>query len=164
MLTITVDPRHLSARIGITAVLHSWGSAMTHHPHVHMIMPGGGIALDGTRWISSRPAFLLPVRVLGKLFRRLFLIRLLALYDADKLCFYGSIVHLSDRRAFLRHIAPVRKMPWVVYAKPPFRWSQGGARVSITLPLPRRHLEPTPGRLRRGRRHIPLQDLPARQR
>ena len=85
MLTIAADPKHLGARVGITAVLHTWGSALTHHPHVHMIVPGGGIALDGTRWISSRPAFLLPVRVLGALFRRLFLTRLLALFDAGKL-------------------------------------------------------------------------------
>ena len=120
MLTIAADPKHLGARIGITAVLHSWGSAMTHHPHVHMIVPGGGIALDGMRWISSRPAFLLPVRVLGKLFRRLFLTRLLALYDAGKLRFYGSMAQLAGRGAFLRHIAPVRKKAWVVYAKPPF--------------------------------------------
>jgi Transposase zinc-binding domain/Putative transposase len=79
MLTIAADPRHLEARIGITAVLHTWGSALTHHPHVHMIVPGGGISCDGDRWISSRPAFLLPVRVLGKLFRRLFLTKLMAL-------------------------------------------------------------------------------------
>src|ERR1035437_1813314 len=85
MLTIAADPRHLGARIGITAVLHSWGSALTHHPHIHMIVPGGGISLDGERWISSRPAFLLPVRVLGKLFRRLFLTRLVALHDAGRL-------------------------------------------------------------------------------
>lgn len=84
MLTIAADPKHLGARIGITAVLHTWGSAMTHHPHVHMIVPGGGIAPDGSRWISSRPAFLLPVRVLGKLFRRLFLTRLVALHDAGR--------------------------------------------------------------------------------
>jgi hypothetical protein len=84
VLTIAADPRHLGARVGITAVLHTWGSALTHHPHVHMIVPGGGIAPDGTRWISSRPAFLLPVRVLGALFRRLFLTRLLALFDAGK--------------------------------------------------------------------------------
>uniref|UniRef100_UPI0020C4C20A IS91 family transposase n=1 Tax=Komagataeibacter oboediens TaxID=65958 RepID=UPI0020C4C20A len=83
MMTIAADPRHLGARIGITAVLHSWGSALTHHPHVHMIVPGGGLSPDGQRWISSRPAFLLPVRVLGKLFRRLFLTRLRALFDAD---------------------------------------------------------------------------------
>ena len=83
--------QRFGACIGITAVLHTWGSAMTHHPHVHMIVPGGGIAPDGSRWISSRPAFLLPVRVLGKLFRRLFLIRLVALHDAGRLA-------SSDRR------------------------------------------------------------------
>jgi hypothetical protein len=93
---------------------------MTHHPHVHMIVPGGGIALDGKRWVSSRPAFLLPVRVLGKLFRRLFLTRLIALYDAGRLAFVGSMAHLADRRAFLRHLNPVRSKRWVVYAKPPF--------------------------------------------
>ena len=120
MLTIAADPKHLGARIGITAVLHTWGSALTHHPHVHMVVPGGGIAPDGTRWISSRPAFLLPVRVLGKLFRRLFLSRLIELHDAGRLAFFGSLVHLAEARAFLRHLAPVRKKRWVVYAKPPF--------------------------------------------
>jgi hypothetical protein len=120
MLTIAADPQHLGVRIGITAVLHSWGSALTHHPHVHMIVPGGGITPDGQRWISTRPAFLLPVRVLGKLFRRLFLTRLIALHDADKLAFFGTLAPLADRRAFLRHLAPVRNKRWVVYAKPPF--------------------------------------------
>jgi len=120
MLTIAADPKHLGARIGITAVLHSWGSAMTHHPHVHMIVPGGGIAPDGSRWISSRPAFLLPVRVLGKLFRRLFLTRLVALHDAGRLGFFGTMAHLIEPRAFLRHLAPVRGKRWVVYAKAPF--------------------------------------------
>lgn len=120
MMTIAADPKHLGARIGITAVLHTWGSAMTHHPHVHMIVPGGGIAPDRTRWISSRPAFLLPVRVLGALFRRLFITRLMALHDADKLAFFGANAGLADRRAFLRHLSPVRKKRWVVYAKPPF--------------------------------------------
>ncbi|MER8594130.1 IS91 family transposase [Mesorhizobium sp. M1182] len=120
MLTIATDPKHLGARIGITAVLHTWGSAMTHHPHVHMIVPGGGIAPDGSRWISSRPAFLLPVRILGKLFRRLFLTRLVALHEAGRLSFFGSIAHLIKRRAFLRHLAPIRKKRWVVYAKAPF--------------------------------------------
>jgi len=120
MLTIAADHKHLGARIGITAVLHTWGSAMTHHPHVHMIVPGGGIAPDGTHWISSRPAFLLPVRVVGKLFRRLFLTRLLALHDEGRLFFRGNSTHLAERRAFLRHLAPVRKKRWVVYAKPPF--------------------------------------------
>ena len=108
MLRIAVDPKHLGARIGITAVLHTWGSALTHHPHLHMVVPSGGIALDGQRWVAARPAFLLPVRVLGKLFRGVFLSRLLALYDAGRLGFFGSLAQLADRRAFLRHLAPVR--------------------------------------------------------
>ncbi len=124
MLTIAADPRHLGARIGITAVLHTWGSAMMHHSHVHMIVPGGGIAPRGTQWISSRPAFLLPARVLGKLFRRLFLTRLNVLHDAGKLAFFGSIAHLSDRSAFQRHLRPARGKRWVVYAKPPFAGPQ----------------------------------------
>jgi hypothetical protein len=85
---------------------------MTHRPHVHMIVPGGGIAPDGKRWVSSRSTFLLPVRVLGKLFRRLFLTRLVALHEASRLAFFGSMAHLIDRRAFLRHLTPVRKKRW----------------------------------------------------
>jgi hypothetical protein len=120
MMTIAADPRHLGARIGITAVLHTWGSAMTHHPHIHMIVPGGGISLDGARWVSSRPAFLLPVRVLGKLFRRLFLTRLLELHIAGRLQFFGDQSDFNDRQAFARHLTPIKKKNWVVYAKPPF--------------------------------------------
>jgi len=120
MLTIAADPKHLGARIGITAVLHTWGSAMTHHPHIHMIVPGGGISLDGKRWVASRPAFLLPVRVLGKLFRRLFLTQLMELHGAGRLQFFGDQSRLSDRHTFLRHLAPAHKTNWVVYAKPPF--------------------------------------------
>ena len=120
MLTIAADPKHLGARIGITAVLHTWGSALTHHPHVYMIVPGGGIAPDRQRWISSRPAFLLPVRVLGKLFRRLLLTQLLELHAIGRLAFFGSLADLAERRVFLRHLAPVRKKRWVVYAKAPF--------------------------------------------
>jgi Putative transposase/Transposase zinc-binding domain len=120
MMTIAADRKHLGARIGITAVLHTWGSAMTHHPHVHMIVPGGGISPDGQRWISSRPAFLLPVRVLGALFRRLFLTRLIELHGAGRLAFFGTLAGLANRGLFLRHLAPVRKKRWVVYAKPPF--------------------------------------------
>ena len=120
MLTIAADRRHLGARIGITAVLHTWGSAMTHHPHIHMIVPGGGISLDGTRWVSSRPAFLLPVRVLSKLFRRLFLTRLLELHPAGRLAFFGDHAGLREERAFTHLIARLRKKNWVVYAKPPF--------------------------------------------
>jgi hypothetical protein len=120
MLTIAADPDHLGARIGITAVLHTWGSALTHHPHIHMVVPGGGISLDGDRWVSSRAAFLLPVRVLSKLFRRLFLTRLHELHAAGRLHFFGNQVGLNDQRSFRHYLAPLRKKKWVVYAKPPF--------------------------------------------
>jgi len=120
MLTIAADPKHLGAKIGITAVLHTWGSAMTHHPHVHMIVPGGGIALDGERWVACRPGFLLPVRVLSRLFRRLFLDQLAALHAAGRLSFFGNLAGLSDRHTFAAVLAPLRKKRWFVYAKPPF--------------------------------------------
>ena len=109
MLTIAADRRHLGARIGITAVLHTWGSALTHHPRVHIIVPGGGISLDGTHWVSSRPAFLLPARILSKLFRRLFLTRLLQLHAAGRLAFFGGHAGLREERAFLRLITRLRK-------------------------------------------------------
>jgi len=120
MVTIAADPKHLGARIGITAVLHSWGSAMTHHPHVHMVVPGGGIALDGERWISCRPGFFLPVRVLSRLFRRLFLAMLVAAHDAGRLKFFGDHARLAEHDAFLAYLAPLRKSEWVVYSKRPF--------------------------------------------
>jgi hypothetical protein len=120
MLTIAADARHLGARIGLTAVLHTWGSAMTHHPHIHMIVPGGGLSLNGERWVSSRARFLLPVRVLAKLFRRRLLERLQQLHATGRLQFFGDQAGLSDRRAFLHHLGPLRKKRWVVYAKPPF--------------------------------------------
>jgi predicted Zn-ribbon and HTH transcriptional regulator len=120
MLTIAADPKHLGARIGITSVLHTWGSAMTHHPHVHIIVPGGGISLDGQRWVSCRPGFFLPVRVLSRLFRRLFLQKLVAAYQGDRLSFFGDHVHLADAQSFAAFLAPLRKVAWVVYAKPPF--------------------------------------------
>lgn len=120
MLTIAGDRKHLGARIGITAVLHTWGSALTHHPHIHMIVPGGGLSPDGQSWISARARFLLPVRVLSRLFRRLFLAGLMELHAAGKLQFCGDAQKLAERRAFLRHLAPLRRKNWVVYAKPPF--------------------------------------------
>ncbi len=120
MTTIAADPRHLGAHIGLTAVLHTWGSAMTHHPHIHMIVPGGGISLDGERWVSSRPAFLLPVRVLSRLFRRLFLEGFAALHAEGRLAFFGDLAPLAEPRAFRRYITPLRRRNWVVYAKPPF--------------------------------------------
>jgi hypothetical protein len=120
MLTIAADRKHLGARIGITSVLHTWGSAMTHHPHVHMIVPGGGLAPDGSRWISCKPNFLLPVRVLSKLFRRLMLEKLAAAHQAGQLRFFGTYAHLADAKAFAAFLAPLRKKRWFVYAKRPF--------------------------------------------
>jgi hypothetical protein len=120
MLTIAADPKHLGARIGITSVLHSWGSAMTHHPHVHMIVPGGGLSIDDSRWISCKPNFLLPVRVLSKLFRRLMLEKLLAAHRAGRLQFLGSHADLADAETFAAFLAPLSKKRWFVYAKRPF--------------------------------------------
>ena len=120
MLTIAADPKHLGARIGITAVLHTWGSAMTHHPHVHMIVPGGGLSPDRTRWIATRPNFFLPVFVLSRLFRRLMLERLVAAHAAGKLKFFGAHAHLAAAERFARFLAPLRKKRWFVYAKEPF--------------------------------------------
>ncbi len=120
LLTIAADPKHLGAKIGMTSVLHTWGSAMTHHPHVHVIVPGGGISPDGTRWIGCRSGFFLPVKVLSRLFRRLFLEGLARLHEAGKLRFFGDLAKLADPEAFAAHLAPLRKTDWVVYAKPPF--------------------------------------------
>jgi hypothetical protein len=120
LLTIAADPKHLGARIGATAVLHSWGSAMTHHPHLHMIVPGGGISLDGTRWVRCKPGFLLPVRVLSRRFRRLFLAALADVHAAGRLAFFGKLEDLRRRKAFDAHLAPLKRKKWFVYAKPPF--------------------------------------------
>jgi Putative transposase/Transposase zinc-binding domain len=120
MLTIAADPKHLGAHIGMTSVLHTWGSALTHHPHVHMIVPGGGISLDGSRWISCRPGFLLPVRVLSRLFRRLFLKALTAAHAAGRLSFFGAHTSLSNMQSFAAFLAPLRNTDWVVYSKRPF--------------------------------------------
>jgi hypothetical protein len=123
-LTIAADPKRLGARIAITSVLHTWGSAMTHHPHVHMIVPGGGLSLDGSRWIVCRPNYLLPVQVLSALFRRLMLSSLRKAHKAGKLAFFGEHAHLADGKAFAAFLKPWRKADWVVYAKEPF----GGPR------------------------------------
>jgi Putative transposase/Transposase zinc-binding domain len=120
MLTIAADPKHLGIRIGFTSVLHTWGSAMTHHPHVHMIVPGGGISLNGTRWIGCRPNYLLPVKVLSRLFRRLFLEMLVAAHDAGCLQFFGEHAHLADKAAFEAYLASLHRTRWFVYSKRPF--------------------------------------------
>ena len=117
---IAADPRHLGAEIGGVAVLHSWGQAMQHHPHVHCIVPGGGLSPDGTRWIACPPGFFLSVKVLGRLFRRLFLERLAQAFDAGALRFFGDLAPLAEAEAFTVHCAALRKIDWVVYAKRPF--------------------------------------------
>src|SRR2546425_478278 len=127
MLTIAADPKHLGGRIGITSVLHTWGSALTHHPHLHMIVPGGGFSLDDKRWISGRPRYFLPVKVLSRLFRRLFMEKLVAAHAAGRLCFFGKHAALAEREAFAAYLAPLRKIEWCVYTKPPF----GGPRAVL---------------------------------
>jgi hypothetical protein len=118
--TIAADPKHLGARIGATLVLHTWGSAMTHHPHVHGIVPGGGLSLDGEQWITCRPGFFLPVRVLSRLFRRRFLEQLSEAYHAGKLQFFGELQRLAEIKHFADWLKPLRQLEWVVYAKRPF--------------------------------------------
>jgi hypothetical protein len=120
VLAIAADPKHLGARIGITAVLHTWGSTMMHHPHVHMIVPGGGISLDGSRWVSRRPRYFLPVRAFSKLFRGLMLAKLLAAHQAGQLQFFNQYAHLAEPKAFARYLAPLRRRKWYVYSKRPF--------------------------------------------
>jgi Putative transposase/Transposase zinc-binding domain len=124
LITIAADPKHLGARIGLTAVLHTWGSALTHHPHIHCIVPGGGLSLDSERWIACRPGFFLSVRVLSRLFRRLFLEQLAAAHAAGRLHFFGDHAPLANRHAFTTYLAPLRKIEWVVYAKRPFAGPQ----------------------------------------
>jgi hypothetical protein len=120
LITIAADPKHLGARIGILSVLHTWGSALTHHPHVHMIVPGGGLSLDGTRWITCRSNFFLSVRVLSRLFRRLVLEKLGTAYRAGELQFLGKYAALTNAQSFAAYLAPLHKKEWVVYSKRPF--------------------------------------------
>jgi len=119
-LTISADPKRLGAKIGITAVLHTWGSALTHHPHVHMIVPGGGLSENGSRWISSRPRFLARVEVFSRLFRGRMLAMLVKAHAEGRLHFYGDLAALADRQTFKRLLAPLRRIEWVVYCKDPF--------------------------------------------
>ena len=118
LLTIAADPKHLGAKVGMTSVLHTWGTAMMHHPHVHVIVPGGGLSRDGQRWINCRPGFFLPVKVLSRPFLRLFLEGLAKLHKASKLRFFGDLEELADPDAFAIHLATLRKTDWGVYAKP----------------------------------------------
>jgi hypothetical protein len=118
--TIAADPAHLGAEIGFFAVLHTWGQNLLHHPHLHCVVPGGGLSPDGARWIACRPGFFLPVRVLSRLFRRLFLEYLEKAFLTGKLVFFSALEQFHERAAFLRHLVPARTAEWVVYAKPPF--------------------------------------------
>ena len=120
VMTIAADHKRLGARVGMTSVLHTWGSALTHHPHVHMIVPGGGLSPNGNRWVACKPGFFLHVRVLSRLFRRLFIEGLLALHRAGELAFFGDLAGLSDVGAFAAYLTPLRRTEWVVYAKPSF--------------------------------------------
>ena len=120
LLTIAADPKHLGARIGVTMVLHTWGSAMPHHPHVHCIVPGGGISKDGPAWVACHPGFFLSVRVLSRLFRRLFLAKLMQAYREGQLQFYGQQASLNDAQRFLALLKPLRKVEWIVYSKRTF--------------------------------------------
>ena len=122
--TIAADPKHLGAEIGFFAVLHTWGQNLMFHPHLHCVVPGGGLSPDGSRWIPCRQGFFLPVRVLSRLFRRLFLELLEKAFDDGQLKFFSSLQELQDRKAFLRYLAPIRKNEWVVYAKKPFAGPQ----------------------------------------
>jgi len=124
LLTIAADPKHLGARIGVTAVLHTWGSTLTHHPHIHCIVPGGGLSLDGKHWVASKPGFFLPVRVLSRLFRRLFLEQLTQAHHATQLQFFGQHQQLADTSDFASYLEPLRNIDWVVYAKRPFAGPQ----------------------------------------
>ena len=118
--TIAADPKHLGAEIGFIALLHTWGQNLLHHPHLHCVVPGGGLSADGERWVSCRPGFFLPVRVLSRLFRRLFLEKLQTAFDGGHLRFFNALEPLQAPAAFARYLAPVRQAEWVVYAKPPF--------------------------------------------
>ena len=120
LLTIAADPKHLGADIGLIAILHTWGQTLQHHPHLHCVVPGGGRAPDGSRWISCRPGFFLPVRILSRLFRRLFLERLAQAFDADQLKFFAALEPLADSRVFTQLLADAKKTEWVVYAQAPF--------------------------------------------
>ena len=122
--TIAADPKHLGAEIGFFAVLHTWGQSLQFHPHLHCVVPGGGLSPDGQRWVSCRPNFFLPVRVLSHLFRRLFLQSLQQAFDSGKLQFFNALESLRERRTFLQLVNRMKACEWVVYAKSPFAGPQ----------------------------------------
>ena len=161
LLTIAADPRPLGARIGLTAVLHTWGSALTHHPHMHIVVPGGGLAPDGSRWIACRPGFFLPVRVLSRLFRRLFLDRLAAAHGAGQARLPRPISRPSPTRPPSRPmLAPLRRVGVGGLRQAALRRARGGAGLPVPLHPPGRDREQPAPRPRRARRDVPLEGLP----
>jgi len=162
LITIAADPKHLGARVGAISVLHTWGSALTHHPHIHMIAPGGGVSLDGLQWVACRPGFFLPVRVLSRLFRRLFLEKLIVAFDAGQLQFFGAHADLAARDAFTAFLTPLRTTEWVVYAKRPFGGPEAVlaylARYTHRVAISNRRLIA----LHDGRRCVQMERLSAR--
>ena len=161
LTTIAADPKHLGARIGLTAVLHTWGSALTHHPHVHVIVPGGGLSPDGSRWIACKPGFFLPVHVLSRLFRRLFLEGLADLHAAGRLAFLGDLAPLADKPAFDAALAPLRRLGMGGLRQEAVRRAKGRSRLSRSLHPSRRHLERPAHRARREGRDLQVEEITA---
>jgi hypothetical protein len=157
---IAADPKHLEAEIGLVAVLHTWGQNLHHHPHLHCIVPGGGPSLDHTRWVSCRPGFFLPVRVLSRLFRRLFIDELRTAFAAGDLGFFGELAGLAEPAAFTRRLRELRRIEWVVYAKPPFGGPEQGARLSRPIYPSCCDRQLPPPQHARYRRLLPLEGLP----
>ena len=160
LLTIGSDPKHLGARLGATLVLHTWGSTLTHHPHVHGIVPGGGLSADAKRWVACRRGFFLSVRVLSRLFRRRFLEALDQLHRSGRLQFFGEHAALADARAFAAWLAPLQQCEWVVYAKRPFAGPAAVLALPVALHPPGGDLQQPLARARRARRYLPLEGLP----
>ena len=158
-LAIAADPKRLGARIGVTAVLHTWGSALTHHPHVHMIVPGGGLSLDGARWVGSRSNFLVHVNVLARLFRGKMLAMLMDAHDAGQLKFFNTHAGLADKRTFKRFIAAAAAHQVGGLLQGAVRRARAGAALSLPLHASCRHLQPPPRCSRRRRHRVPLEGL-----
>ena len=159
LTTIAADPKHLGARIGFTAVLHTWGSALTHHPHVHVIVPGGGLSPDGSRWIACKPGFFLPVRVLSRLFRRLFLDGLAALHAAGRLAFLGDLAPPRREARLRRRARAAAPLRLVRLRQETLRRTEGRPRLSRALHPSRRDLELAAHRARREGRHLQMEGL-----
>ena len=160
LITIAADPKHLGARVGVLSVLHTWGSALTHHPHVHMIVPGGGISLDGKSWVSCRPGFFLPVRVLSRLFRRLFLEKLVAAHRAAQLQFFGKSCAADGSASLRRLLGAAAQKRMGCLQQTAVRRSQGSVALPRALHPPRGNLQPPPDRARRQKRHLQVEGLP----